>query len=207
MPKDTSEIPKYLWVGRKDKDWYQECEDVLVDIFGRSQLEIVTKIFAATSINTSLKGNVTLFKRAYAEYLDNRPISNYLPNIQKQLQRIREGQDLSGRKISSFAKSMSGDPDAVVVDIWILRAFKMNRRYYRSSSKSVREGGATDKDYTIIENYIRKEAKQMGLQPREMCAMIWSGIRTLQGNDPQTRYTDLLKSQYLNSLFPTKFKA
>lgn len=199
---DTSRIVEYMELGRCDKNWYQECEQTLIEIFGKDQLQIVVKIFSATSINTSLKGNVTLFKRAYYEYLNNQPIGAYLPNIQKQLQRIRDGKDLSGLKINAFAKAMSGDPDAVVVDIWLLRAFKMNRTYFRKQSQSFREGGASKKQFREIEAYIRSEAPKHELQAREMSAMIWSGIRTLQGTDRQTRYTDILKAQYLNSLFP-----
>jgi len=201
---DTSNILTYLEAGKADKDWYEECEKTLVSIFGRDQLSTVTLIFAATSINTSLKANVTLFRRAYKEHLDGAPISNYLPNIQKQLQRIREGKGLSGNKINAFARSMSGDHNAVVVDIWILRAFRMNRRYFRKGSQSVRGGGATDKDFRTIEAWIRKESPKHNLTPREMCAMIWSGIRTLEGGDRQTRYTDILKQDYINSLFPLK---
>ena len=199
---DTTEIEKYLEAGKNDKNWYQECEKTLVEIFGQNQLKIVTKIFAATSINTSLKANVTLFKRAYNEYLNDLPIGNYLPNIQKQLLQVREGLPLTGPKINAFANAMSGDPDAVVVDIWLLRAFKMNRRYYRKGSDSVREGGATKKQFRDIESWVRTEALKRGIQPREMSAMIWSGIRQIKGGDTQTRYTDILRAEYINSLFP-----
>lgn len=198
---DTTAINIYLAKGAKDKNWYQECESTLVEIFGREQLWIVTRILAATSINTSLKSNITLFRRAYNEYRTGAEFSSYLPNIRKQLVSLRNGGDLSGRKIRSFAQSMTGDENAVVVDIWILRAFKMNRTYYRTGSDSVREGGASDRQYSEIENWIREKAPELGLQPREMCAMIWSGIRTIQGNDTSTRYTDILRRDYLESLF------
>jgi len=198
---ETSMIDTYLMKGVRDKHWYAECESTLVEIFGQDQLWIVTRILAATSINTSLKGNITLFRRAYAEYLSGAEFSSYLPNIRKQLVSLREGGDLSGRKIRSFAQSMTGDENAVVVDVWILRAFKMNRTFLRAASNTVREGGASVKQYTVIEAWMREQAPKYGLKPREMCAMIWSGVRTMQGTETSTRYTDILRKDYLESMF------
>lgn len=69
------------------------------------------------------KSNVTLFRRYEIE--NDLPVGNYLPNIQDQLRLIRSGQPLSGRKINAFARAMAGDQNAVVVDIWLLRAFDL----------------------------------------------------------------------------------
>jgi len=200
---NTKDIYKYWNAGYKDRYWYQECEQQLVSIFGQDQLKTVCNILAATSINTSLKSNITLFKRAYYEFLNDKEFSNYLPNIRLQLERLRKGKELSGRKIRNFAAAMAGNEEAAAVDIWMLRAFKMNRRYVRKNGLE-REGGATKRQYDLIENYCKEFAETWGLKPREVHAMIWSGIRTIEGGDPQTRYTDILVPQYVNSLFPYK---
>lgn len=202
----TDDIPKFLWIGRRDIDWYEDCTTTLVELFGQDDLKLTASLFAATSINTSLKSNVTLFRRAYHEYKNDLPIGRYLPNIQQQLQYIREGKELSGRKINSFARAMSGDPDAVVVDVWILRAFGFSNKTMRHTGAhkgQMREGGATKKQYDVIEEYIRTEAKQMGLQPRQFCAAIWGGIRTYQTGEKDTRYSMILKREF-NNLFTIK---
>jgi hypothetical protein len=97
---------------------------------------------------------------------------------------------------------MSGDPEAVVVDIWILRAFDIDNKYVRNTGPhagKARSGGATDSQYTRIENWITNEARVRGLQPRELCAMIWAGCRTHQTSKANTtRYSDILRHKFTN---------
>lgn len=183
---NTDSIGRYVWNGRKDKNWYADCRAAFVDLFGEENIPLVTKLFAATSINTALKANVTLFRRAYYEIKFELPIGKYLPNIQNQLQYIREGGELSGRKINNFAKAMSGDTSAVVVDVWICRAFGL---IVSSPSK---------KQYDEIEAWITGQASKMNLQPCELCAMIWSGVRSEGSRERDTKYISLLRSQLIN---------
>lgn len=202
---DTSKIARYVWLGRKDVLWYTVAQTLFTDLFGADRIGLVTKLFAATSINTSLKSNITLFRKALYEIEKGKPIGKYLPNIQTQLTRIRAGEELSGRKINAFAAAMAGDPDAVVVDIWLLRAFDMDKKYYRApkaGSKQrgqVRSSGATDKQYTEIETYVRQEAADMGLEPRQLAAMIWSGCRLASHpKDKESHYERLLRYHFGN---------
>lgn len=222
---DTSKIARYVWIGRKDLNWYRDCEEVFVELFGRERLPLVTKLFAATSINTSLKANITLFRRALYEIDKGLPRSKYLPNIEQQIDQVRAGGELTGRKINSFARAMSGDSEAVVVDVWLLRAFDMDRKYFRNEQPPVlnnqtdiedtkstpyaplwkkrgkfRSGGATDGQYSKIESYCREEARAMGIQPRQMSSMIWAGVRIDQGGDRETHYKTLLRLK-MNNLF------
>jgi hypothetical protein len=229
---NTSKIARYVWIGRKDFNWYRDCEEVFVELFGRDRLRLVCQLFAATSINTSLKANITLFRKALYEIDNGLPRGKYLPNIQAQIDSIRAGGELSGRKINSFARAMSGDPDAVVVDVWLLRAFDMDKKYFRKSpgletnhviidednqeqikysinlgaivdSKIkkrglMRSGGASDSQYSKIETYVREEAKAMGIQPRQLSAMLWSGVRIDQSGDKETHYKTLLRDKLIN---------
>lgn len=197
---DFSNLVKYVWLGRQDQYWYQDCEKVFRELFGDDKLLLVTQLFAATSINTSLKANITLFRRAYHEMSNGLPFGNYLPNITLQLNRLRSGASLSGRKINSFANAMAGDPNAVVVDIWLMRAFGIDIKYSRNRGGGVqlRNGSPTDKQYTLVESYVREAATGMGVQPRELSAMIWSGCRIAQSGDRETRYTSILRQQLTN---------
>ncbi len=196
---NTINIERYITQGEKDKHWYRDCMIMFIDIFGSEQLKLVTSLFAATSINTSLKSNITLFRRALYEIQNDLPIGHYLPNIQSQLARIRSGQELSGRKINAFAHAMRGDPEAVVVDIWLLRAFDMDRKYIRAGGKS-RSGGASEKQFDLIELYVREKAELLSLTPAQASAMIWSGVRTEQSRETETRYGNILRYHF-NNLF------
>jgi hypothetical protein len=242
---NTDKIARYVWKGRHDARWYHQAEELFVDLFGRDRLQLVTRLFAATSINTSLKANITLFRRALYEIENGLPSEHYLPNIRKQIEQVRAGNELTGRKINSFARAMAGDPDAVVVDVWLLRAFGEDRKYFRKDPKTrgekvltleqyverygaqlalpgrkpeefspgaripqgghavklrglYRSGGASDAQYTRIENYVRQEAQAMGVQARQLSAMIWSGVRIDQSGDRETHYSTILQSHFHN---------
>lgn len=198
---DYRELPTYIWLGRNYQHWYRDCNRLFIELFGEEEVPLVTQLFAATSINTAMKSNITLFKRAYHEHKNGLPISNYLPNIQKQLERLRNGQELSGRKIRSFAAAMAGDVNAVVMDIWALRAFGVDRQYVRNTGAhagKVRSGGATDRQYTLIENYVREQAAKMGLLPYEVSAMIWAGARMYHNGERDNSYEAILRSEFCN---------
>lgn len=185
---DCTNIAQYVWVGQRYKNWYKDCTDLLVEIFGDKNLDLVSSLIAATSINTSLKGNITLFKKAYYEIKEGKEFSNYLPIIKTQLEQVRSGKGLTGRKISSFAKSLAGDKNAVVVDLWMMRAFGM------------KTDRPTVKQYTIIESYIREQASIMGIFPCELQAMIWVGIRKIQTGNVDNSFEYMLRYNF-NNLF------
>lgn len=195
---DTSKIEHYIKIGKNDINWYAECQKVFEKLFGPEQLPLVAKLFAATSINTSLKSNIKLFRKALVEIKENKPVGDYLPNIKAQLTRIRAGGELTGPKISAFQRAMCGDPNAVVVDTWVLRAFKMDRIYFRQTKgKKPGEGrnrsaGASTNDFRKIEDWIRNYAAMVGLEPRQVCSMIWAGVRIETSGDTNTHYKELL---------------
>lgn len=201
---NTINIPKYVEIGKSSLNWYQDCQNCFVELFGAEKLELVCQLFAATSINTSLKSNITLFRKAYWEIENDKPIGRYLPNIQNQLKQIRNGDPLTGRKIRSFAAAMSGDVNAVVVDVWLQRAFGIEKKYWRQKKDkekgrgNFRNAGVSDKEYTIIENWVREYSKVFNCEPRQLSAMIWAGVRIDTNGDKQVHYSDILKHSLQN---------
>lgn len=201
---ETINIPRYIEIGAGSLHWYRDCQLCFEELFGTAKLELVCKLFAATSINTSLKSNITLFRKAYWEIEHDKPIGKDLPNIQKQLRQIRSGKDLTGRKIRSFAAAMSGDPNAVVVDVWLLRAFGIDTKYFRQKKGkekgvgTMRNNGASNKEYTMIEAWIREYAKAFNVEPRQLSSMIWAGVRIETNGDREVHYTNILKSALQN---------
>jgi hypothetical protein len=192
---DTSKIEHYIKVGMGDKYWYEKAEQLFIDLYGEENLKLVAQVFAATSINTSMKSNITLFRRAFKELKEGLPFSNYLPNIKIQLEQIRNAQPLTGLKINAFAAAMSGDKNAVVVDVWLLRAFGKDRKYFRQGSQSFRSGGASPKDFKMIESWVREKALELGITPRQLSAIIWAGVRISQSGDRETHYEFLLRQK------------
>lgn len=179
---DTSRIAHYIAKGAKEKYWYRDTQALFVDLFGQDRLGLVTQLFAATSIKTSLSANIRLFRRALMEIDTGRPFSNYLPAMLFQLELIRKGQPINARKIRNFAAAMSGDRQAVVVDRWIMRAFGQDD-----------DRSPSNKQYDEIERLIKFAAAVRFEDPRETCAMIWGGVR-----GGITRYDQILRHQNFN---------
>jgi hypothetical protein len=194
----VDKIEHYLTVGAKDKNWYAECQAIFELHFGRAALPLVANLFAATSINSSLASNIRLFRKAYHELTNGLPFSNYLPVMRLQLDRIRAGQPIQGRKIGSFAKAMQGDPNAVVVDIWLLRAFDMDKKFKRSLSGRQQSSGASDVQYTQIEGFCRYYAKANNYEARQISAMLWAGCRIVWTGNKETSYKNILQHQLYN---------
>lgn len=199
---NTKHIETYLKVGANDKNWYDECRKTLIGLFGEERLWLVCQLLAATSMHTSLKANLVLFRKALYQYDNNELFVGFMPGIIKQLNQIREGKGLTGRKINNFALAMFGDPNAVVVDTWILRAFGVETK--RMYKERVIENSADPKRYNAIEKWIRRSAirRKPKLEPRELCSMIWAGVRKYRGYmyEP-TRYCDLIRQQFSLPLF------
>lgn len=114
------------------------------------------------------------------------------------LEYAREGKPLSGRKINNFAAAMAGNKEAVVVDIWQMRAFGFNTK--RTGGDKVLDRSPSKREYDAIETWYKKAASTTGLQPREMSAMVWAGVRILQAGNRKSHYKELL-DYHLNNLF------
>ena len=72
---------------------------------------------------------------------------------------------LKGLKTNAFARAIFGDTDAVVVDVWMMRAAKMPTD---SPSQS---------QYKALTEAVETVAREFGLTPRTTQALIWIVVR------------------------------
>lgn len=151
--------------GVADHEWYDKTSAELKDMFGQDA-DLVARLFAATSNNATVMANASLAMKALLQIKAGEPIHGFLPDVIENVKRAAAGEPLNGRKIDNFAKALSGDPDAVVIDRWIMRAFGFNR------------GTApTDLQYDFMENAIKQIAKEQGQTPRQVQAAIWFAFK------------------------------
>ena len=68
---------------------------------------------------------------------------------------------LKGQKTNAFARAIAGDTDAVVIDVWMMRAAGMQTD---SPNKS---------QYNMLADAVRNIASEHGLTPRTAQALIW----------------------------------
>lgn len=164
----TTELMKMLNAGKPYAEWYG-TGDELRQFFGKDA-EVFANLLAATSNNAEVKSNVALALKAYAQWKINPeadPIGimgTVVPAVKKAL----TNDPLLGRKVHNFARALMGDPDAVVVDRWMMRAFG-----FMGPKNDV----PTAQQYDFIEHAVKKLAQDNNMTPREVQAAIWYGAK------------------------------
>jgi hypothetical protein len=161
----AKKLAHYFQTGQGEMKWYDDTYKAFQDVVGKDA-EKLAGFFTATSINATVKSNATLAMKAYAQWKSGEPFKGYLPAVIAELNRVAADKPLAGRKLDNFRKAIIGDPDAVVVDRWMLRAFGMDG-----------EKGATPHSYDLVEHAVKQMAQQHGVTPRQMQAAIWFGVK------------------------------
>jgi hypothetical protein len=72
---------------------------------------------------------------------------------------------LNGQKTNAFAKAIAGDENAVVIDVWMLRAVGIEKK------------SPTQAQYKVLADAVTATATMYGMTPRSMQALIWIIVR------------------------------
>lgn len=176
---NTSKIEYYLTIGAYHKDWYSNEANTLIELLPEFEELPIVRVFAVTSMTTSIEANVHLAIKALQQMKRGEEIKGFLPNQITYLNLIKNNFDVPGRKIGSFIKALEGDVNSVVVDIWMCRAFGTYTTRMLKVGNRYRKYGLvpTKKEYDAIEDHCRKDALQLQIEPRQYQSMLWAGIK------------------------------
>ena len=144
--------------------WYFEAQEVAEDVAENmgASLEIGASIVAAFSPRERWASNVA---KALAFSL-NKPVTGLSNNIRMAQNAMTLGFDaLKGLKTNAFARAIAGDTDAVVIDVWMMRAAGMDN------------DSPTKGQYREISDAVRIVAEEFGITPRTAQALIWIIVR------------------------------
>ncbi len=156
--------------GREGANWYDKTHESLNSMLGKERADQLIDMLAATSPNASVRANVTLAIKALEQAESGEEFSGFLGDVIGSLKKAAAGEEFGGLKVRSFAKALKGDPDAVVVDRWVMRAFGFP------------EGKTpSPKVYNHIADLIRARAKANGVTPREYQAALWRAAKSIGG--------------------------
>lgn len=150
--------------------WYNDAQtiaQIVADNMSVS-LEIGAAIVSAYSPNCRWSHNVSL---AIRHSLGQSPRA--LPIAMQTAKRAEtEGFNaLNGPKTNAFARAISGDNLAVVVDIWICRAVQLTKQ------NGDQLDAPTIRQYREISQAIVRESRRIGLSPRDTQALAWIVVR------------------------------
>jgi len=144
--------------------WYHEAQEVAQQVANNlnASLEIGAGVVSAFSPRERWASNIT---KAVAFSLGYH-VNGLKNNTKMANDVLNEGIDgLKGLKTNAFARAIFGDTDAVVVDVWMMRAAEMPT------------DSPTQGQYHAIANAVRKVAGEFGLTPRTAQALIWIVVR------------------------------
>lgn len=140
--------------------WYRDAEEVAEDVARNldTTLEVGASIVAAFSPRERWSTNVS---KAIAYSMGQRPkgLQNNLTMADNAM--VKGFDALKGQKTNAFARAIAGDSDAVVIDVWMMRAAQMPTD---SPNKS---------QYNECANAVRVIADEFGITARTTQALIW----------------------------------
>jgi hypothetical protein len=144
--------------------WYFEAQEVAEDVAENlgASLEIGASVVSAFSPRERWSSNVA---KALA-FSQGKPVACLGNNLRMaEAAKVAGFDALKGLKTNAFARAIAGDTDAVVIDVWMMRAAGMptdspNKTQYREVSEAV-----------------RNVAAEFGITPRTAQALIWIIVR------------------------------
>jgi hypothetical protein len=144
--------------------WYCDAEKVALEVARNldSSLEVGASVISAFSPRERWTSNVA---KAIAFSLGEKVtgLSNNLKMAQASL--ILGYDALKGPKTNAFARAIAGDENAVVVDVWMMRAAGCSN------------DSPNKKQYLEISEATTKVAERFGMTPRACQALIWILVR------------------------------
>lgn len=146
-------------------EWYEPSRRELVQKFGEADADMVLRFIAATSPRTEVRDNINRAMTAFVEWKLGMPFSNELKAHRDNLYRAIRNEALSGPKVEPFYRAMTGDPNAIVIDTWMMKAFG-----FRGDTPNLTQIRIMDRD-------IQQIAKRRGLTPAQAQERIWKGIK------------------------------
>ena len=148
------------------RNWYELSRESVKAIYG-DDWRLFCGLLAATSARASVKGNVTLARKAYNQIKDTGTITRvgFINSHHKSILRVIKTGEPAGRKCKALYQNMIGNEYYVPVDIWMMRYAGINKQ------------APSRLEYDIIEERVRDEAKGLGITTAQRQAEIWSETR------------------------------
>jgi hypothetical protein len=155
--------------GESGRDWYKIAHQSIKEYASKRGLttERVASVVSLTSPRVHVKKNIKLARHYLEEGFVH---SSTLPMVRAALAYYEKTGIIRGPKTAAFKEALLGDPKAVVVDVWILRALQ--------TAAGVEPKKLTPKQYQEAAQKIRNLARRLRWPAAETQAAIWTGIRS-----------------------------
>jgi hypothetical protein len=144
--------------------WYFEAEAVAREV--ASNLNCSMEIAASVVSSFSPRQSWALNVRNAIAFSKGETVKCLTNNLNMANASLANGFDaLKGQKTNAFARAIAGDDNAVVVDVWMMRAAMMPTD---SPNKT---------QYAFVSDAVCDAANMFGITPRTAQALIWIIVR------------------------------
>ena len=153
--------------GKYGMGWYEKTADWAKKSFG-PDADMFLRFLAVTSANGQTESGAALALKAFTQWKAGLKFTGMRgPSMTGQLERIARGENLGDfTKIENFYRALKGDPNAVVLDRWMLRALGIRNQSALSPS-----------NYKLYDAAVKHLAQLNDMTPRQLQAAIWEGAR------------------------------
>ena len=157
--------------GVSQRFWYEQSGQALLDITNNNKEDAdkLAQVIAITSPGTPVEANFNYALQAYYQYVAGETVKTgrFPKAMSEKIINVFEGKDWGGRKTNEFYNNIMRviDPSrtqGVTVDVWMVRAFNFDT------------DAPTPAQYSFVENEIQKISNQLGWEPQQVQAAIWT---------------------------------
>ena len=165
--------------GQHGKHWYEKCDAALRSMCRREGWPIIhtAAILGITSPRVRVSRNAAITKAYMREWVVSPDINTHtrltglMPMVRRGLEKYERLGIISGPKTSAFAGACMGDLSQVVLDTWMATALGLDQKNFDRKLHNTKfrvRHKATMR--------INKVAKQLGWQPAQVQASIWTAV-------------------------------
>lgn len=166
-------LAKLAKQGVSGRHWYEECDLALRTVCAKEGWPVVhtAAILGITSPRVQVQRNARYTKEYMSHWVISPDIHTHaklkglMPMVRTGLVNYETTGEINGPKTSAFAGACMGDLSQVVLDTWMAKVLGIHQDTFKR--KPVR--GKADKR-------IRQVAKQLGWEPAQTQAAIWTAI-------------------------------
>lgn len=158
--------------GKHGANWYEGTAKWAKQQFGEDA-DMMLRFLAVTSANGQTESGAAMALKAFAQWKAGMPFEGYRgQSMVGQLERIAKGENLGkNTKIQNFYDALAGDPNAVVLDRWMMNALGMKIKTEGGS------GNLSESNYKIYSQVVKDLAEMNDMTPRQFQAAVWEGAR------------------------------
>lgn len=158
--------------GENGRFWYRHAMDqveqaaTLIGVESRYLADLLALFSPRVSVKRSIR-----FALRYA--INGDYASDVMRGIQASVEYYYLTGEILGQKTSAFARALRGDESAIVLDVWMAKAFGIDQKLFQRISIQEK-----------CKRRIRNAAKRLGWIPAQTQAAIWTATVRQAGRNP-----------------------